>query len=103
MRSRIRGFLDEILIDEGQEVRKGQPLFRLTSPEYSAELTKAYASLEKSKAEEQAACLEVERVQILVSRNVVAKTEVVLAESKARIAIAAVAEKDRASELASAH
>ena len=94
LRSRIRGFLDEILIDEGQEVRKGQPLFRLTSPEYSAELTKAYASLEKSKAEEQAACLEVERVQILVSRNVVAKTEVVLAESKARIAIAAVAESE---------
>lgn len=92
IRSRIRGYLENILVDEGKEVKKGQPLFKLTSPEYTADYTKAEAALAKAIAEEVASNLEVERVKMLTSKNVVAKSELVLAESKALVAKAAVSE-----------
>ena len=92
IRSRIRGFLESILVDEGKEVKKGQPLFKLSSPEYTADFTKAEAALARAKAEEVASNLEVERVKILTSKNVVAESELVLAESKALVARATVSE-----------
>jgi len=92
IRSRIRGYLENILVDEGKEVKKGQPLFKLISPEYTADYTKSEAALAKAIAEEVASNLEVERVKILTSKNVVAKSELVLAESKALVAKAAVSE-----------
>jgi membrane fusion protein, multidrug efflux system len=92
VRSRIRGYLEGILVDEGKEVKKGQPLFRLSSPEYTAEFTKAQATLSRAIAEEKASSLEVERVELLISKNIVAKSELVLIESKAQVAKAAVSE-----------
>ena len=92
IRSRIRGFLESILVDEGMPVRKGQPLFKLSSPEYTAETIKAEATLARATAEEKSANLEVERVQLLVNKNVVTRTELIVAESKAEIARAAVLE-----------
>ena len=92
IRSRIKGFLENILVDEGKEVRKGQPLFKLSSPEYTADYTKAGAMLKRAIAEEKASNLEVERVELLVTKNVVTTTELVLAESKAEVARATVAE-----------
>ncbi|MDP4201886.1 MAG: efflux RND transporter periplasmic adaptor subunit [Bacteroidota bacterium] len=88
IRTRIKGFLERILVDEGASVRKGQPLFRLASPEYTAELTKAKSLLQRAIAERKAANLEVERVKMLVDKNVVAKSELILAESKAQVALA---------------
>jgi membrane fusion protein (multidrug efflux system) len=34
IRARVSGFLDKIYVDEGQEVRKGQPLFGINDEEY---------------------------------------------------------------------
>jgi membrane fusion protein (multidrug efflux system) len=92
IRSRIRGFLENIFVDEGMPVRKGQPLFKLSSPEYTAEALKAEATLTRAAAEEKSANLEVERVQLLVKKNVVTQSELILAESKVEIARAAVLE-----------
>lgn len=92
IRSRIKGYLERIMVDEGKEVRKGQPLFKISSPEYTAEYTKAQATLTRAIAEEKASRLEVERVEMLAAKKVVVKSELVLAESKADIAKAAVAE-----------
>ncbi len=92
IRTRVKGFLEKILVDEGAEVRKGQPLFKLSSPEYAAEFTKAKSVLQRAIAEEKAANLEVERVRMLVEKNVIAKSELILAESKVQVAAATVAE-----------
>ncbi|MEA4810099.1 Efflux pump periplasmic linker BepF [bioreactor metagenome] len=92
IRSRIKGYLEQIMVDEGKEVRKGQPLFKISSPEYTAEYTKAQATLKRAIAEEKAARLEVERVEMLAAKNVVVKSELVLVQSKADIAKAAVDE-----------
>ena len=92
IRSRIKGYIEEILVDEGKEVTKGQALFKLSSPDYMAEATKAEATLAKTVAEEHSTKLEVERVEMLVQKNVIAKSELTLAQSKLQIAQSAVAE-----------
>lgn len=92
IRARIQGFIEEILVDEGQEVEKGQPLFRLSSAEFDNELARAGASLAKAKAEAKAAELELKRVKTLVSKNIISQPEADLAEAKVRSAEAKVAE-----------
>lgn len=92
IRSRIKGYIEEILVDEGKEVKKGQALFKLSSPDYMADATKAEATLAKTIAEEHSTKLEVERIEMLVKKDVVAKSELTLAQSKLLIAQSAVAE-----------
>lgn len=53
--ARVKGYLEEIYVDEGQEVRKGQVLFRINDEEYQAELAKAKANLQSAIAEAKAA------------------------------------------------
>jgi membrane fusion protein, multidrug efflux system len=92
IRSRIKGYIEEILVDEGKEVKKGQALFRLSSPDYTAEATKAEATLAKTIAEERSAKLEVDRIEVLVQKSVVGKSELALAQSKYQVAESAVSE-----------
>lgn len=82
IRARVKGFLDKIHVDEGQEVKKGQLLFSINAAEYNAELTKAKAFLSSTVADAKAASLEVERVRILVEKKVIAATELEVAEAK---------------------
>jgi len=97
IRARVQGYIERILVDEGQYVKKGQPLFQISNAEYKAELAKANANLKSAIAEAKAAELEQERVRLLVEKNVVAATEWELA--KARLAAAnARIEEARSSE-----
>lgn len=96
IRARIGGYLEKIMVDEGSKVRKGQPMFQLISPEYQAEYTKAKAALERAQAEQKSACLEVQRMKMLVEKKVVVQTELQLVESKCDVARAAVQEAEAA-------
>ncbi|TKT90399.1 efflux RND transporter periplasmic adaptor subunit, partial [Dyadobacter frigoris] len=73
--ARVKGYLEEVYVDEGKEVKKGQILFRINSEEYAAELAKANASLQSAIADAKGAELEMGRVKMLVEKNVVSKTE----------------------------
>lgn len=92
VRARVQGFLEKILVDEGKEVRKGQPLFQLNDLEYKTELAKAKAAVSNAMAEAKAAELELGRTKILVEKNVIAKTEYELAVSKVSAAKAKIDE-----------
>jgi membrane fusion protein, multidrug efflux system len=82
VRARVYGFLDNIYVDEGQQVKKGQPLFRISSEEYKAELAKAKANLNSAIAEAKASELEVDRVQLLVDKKVISQSELGVAKAK---------------------
>ena len=82
IRSRAHGFLDKILVDEGKAVRKGQPLFQLSTSELNIQVAKSKANLALAKAEAMSARLEKERVAVLVTKQVVTKTELDLAQAK---------------------
>ncbi|MGV3587056.1 MAG: efflux RND transporter periplasmic adaptor subunit [Adhaeribacter sp.] len=80
VRARVNGYLDAILVDEGQPVKKGQPLFRISSQEYQAELARAKANLKTAIAEAKAAELKLSQVQLLVDKKVISKSELEVAK-----------------------
>lgn len=93
IRARVQGYLDFIYVDEGQFVKAGQLLFKINDEEYKAEEARARAAVNSAIAEEQSMQLEVERVSILVEKNVVSQTELRLAKAKVEMAKAKVEEE----------
>lgn len=75
LRALERGYLQDIYVDEGQHVRKGQKMFQIMPMLYEAELQKA-------QAEAQFAEIEYLNTKSLADSNVVAPTELALAKAK---------------------
>jgi membrane fusion protein (multidrug efflux system) len=99
VRAQVAGFIEQIFVDEGRPVKKGQPLFQLNAKAYQNKLSQARATLAGAQAQASAARLERERVRLLVAENIVAPSELALASSKVKDAEARVAEA-RAGEAA---
>lgn len=70
-----RGYLQEVAVNEGQWVEKGQLMFKLLPLTYQAELQRA-------EAEARAAQLEYDNTRGLADNNVVSATELALAKSR---------------------
>lgn len=92
LRARVKGFLEKIYVDEGQRVKKGQPLFRITDTEYRTRLDRLRAGRSDANAQAQVATLELERVRMLTRENIISKTELDVALAKLRSAQARVKE-----------
>ncbi|TNF43039.1 MAG: efflux RND transporter periplasmic adaptor subunit [Cytophagales bacterium] len=94
VRSKVEGFVDQIFVDEGQFVNKGQKLFQLSSAEYNEMVNSARAGLARAKAEQTAAKVEMERLQILVDKKIISPSELELAKSKKAVADSQIAEAE---------
>jgi membrane fusion protein (multidrug efflux system) len=86
LRSQEKGYLQNIYIDEGQFVRKGQQMFQIMPTIYQAEL-------EKARAEVSFAEIEYQNTKNLSDSNIVSKKELALAKAtldkaKAELALA---------------
>ncbi|HQD09763.1 MAG TPA: efflux RND transporter periplasmic adaptor subunit [Flavihumibacter sp.] len=86
IRAKAPGFIDKIWVDEGKMVKKGQPLFQLNDAEYRNQLSQASAQVSSAEAEVETARLEQERVEKLVDKNIISKSELKLAAAKVRTA-----------------
>lgn len=82
IRARVRGFLEKIHVDEGQEVRKGQLLFTLSGQEYREELHRAEAALKSAVAEAKMAEVEWKNTTTLSEKDIISKAELEMAEAK---------------------
>jgi membrane fusion protein (multidrug efflux system) len=82
LRARVQGYVEKILVDEGQSVRKGQVLFSISSQGYKEELVKAKAMLKSAIADAKAAELDLKNVKTLVDKSIVSTTELEMAQSK---------------------
>lgn len=82
IRARVSGYLDEIHVDEGARVRKGQLLFSINKKEYIEELAKAKALYKSSVAETKAAEIELKNAEKLAAKQIISKSEVELASNK---------------------
>ncbi len=86
LRALEKGYLKNIYVDEGQEVKKGQVMFQIMPNIYQAELQKA-------EAESNAAEIEVKNTKLLADGNVVSQNELAMAnanldKAKAEVALA---------------
>lgn len=75
VRSKLKGFLEKIYVDEGSEVRRGQPLFKISDTEYVSEVSRAEATLNNAIANAKTIALEVDRTRLLVDKKIVSETD----------------------------
>ena len=75
VRSLEKGYLQDIFVDEGQLIKKGQPMFKIMPNIYQAELLKA-------EAEAQNMNIEYLNTKGLADKNIVSVNELALAKAK---------------------
>lgn len=73
IRPKIDGYVENIYVDEGAAVKKGQLLFRINAPQYEQEVKTADANIEIAQAEVNAASMELNKVKPLVDKEIVSK------------------------------
>jgi len=83
IKSRVDGYIDAILVDEGAIVKRGQPLFKINSPS-SVQL------IENARANYNTAQLDVERIRPLAEKGIISQVKLsayenVLASAKATL------------------
>lgn len=83
LRAQEKGFLQNIYVDEGQFVKKGQLLFKIMPNMYQAELLKA-------QAEQKSTEIELQNAKLLADKNIVSKNELSVAQAKLQSAKAEV-------------
>lgn len=81
IRPKVEGFIEKVLVDEGEYVEKGQLLFVLNAPEYEQEVLSAKAAISSAKSEVSTAQLDVEKAKPLVEREIISSFELTSAEN----------------------
>ncbi|WP_163399001.1 efflux RND transporter periplasmic adaptor subunit [Flavobacterium fluviatile] len=89
--ARIPGILDKVYVSEGQKVKKGQLLFKISDAELQIQLLKAEAIFKSSRADLRIAAVELEQAQALFNKKVIADKELELSKAKHEAASAKVA------------
>jgi membrane fusion protein (multidrug efflux system) len=75
IRPKIDGYIERIYVDEGATVRKGQPLFNISAPQFEQEVRTAQANIKIAQADVNSARMQVEKVRPLVEKNIISKYE----------------------------
>ncbi|APA00302.1 MULTISPECIES: efflux RND transporter periplasmic adaptor subunit [Flavobacterium] len=88
---RIPGLLEKVYVSEGQKVKKGQLLFKISDVELQIQLLKAQAVYKSAMADLRIATVEREQAQTLFNKKVIANNELELAKAKYEAAAAKVA------------
>lgn len=78
---KIEGFIEKVLVEEGEYVEKGQLLFILNAPQYSQDLLSAKAAISSAEAEVSSAQLEVNKAEPLVEREIISSFELAAAKN----------------------
>ena len=82
VQAKISGYITQVLVDEGQSVKQGQPMFRLETQALNQSAQSAKASVE-------AAQVEVNKLIPLVEKNIVSKIQLETAQANLQRAKAA--------------
>ena len=71
VKPKVEGFVEAVLVDEGEHVKKGQVLFKLSSAELYEEVKEAQANHKQAQAELKMAEVEVDRIKRLVEKDII--------------------------------
>lgn len=92
----VRGTLDAVLVQEGQKVVQGQPMFKVNPTAYQAAVENAEGAVMRAETEVRTQQLEVEAKKMLMDKNIISNHEYQVQENKLTIARAALAEAQAA-------
>jgi membrane fusion protein (multidrug efflux system) len=73
IRPKVDGFIEQIYVDEGATVKKGQLLFTINAPQYEQLVRTASASISSAEADVNAAQLQVNKTKPLVEKDIISK------------------------------
>jgi membrane fusion protein (multidrug efflux system) len=73
IRPKADGFIDQVLVDEGARVRKGQLLFRLNSDEADQQVNTAQSAILSAQADVTSAQLDVDKTRPLVEEQILSQ------------------------------
>lgn len=80
IRPKIDGFIQEVYVDEGEHVKKGQILFRIRNPQYEQSVRVAKAAIKSAKADVATARIQVTKTKPLVEKGIISDFELKDAE-----------------------
>jgi membrane fusion protein (multidrug efflux system) len=92
IRPKVDGYVESIYVDEGATVKKGQPLFKISAPQYEQEVRTAKADILIAEADVNAAQMQVDKVQPLVDKRIISKYELESAQFSLQARQAALAQ-----------
>lgn len=92
IRPKIDGYIEQIYVDEGATVKKGQLLFRISAPQYQQDVNTATAAISSAEADVSAAELQVKKTKPLVEKDIISKYELEAAEYTLQVRKAALAQ-----------
>ena len=90
VRARVEGFLEQMLFEEGTEVKRNQVLFVIDQDQYKAKVDKARAQLKKDEASARKAERDLARIRPLYEQNAASRLDLDNAEAAYETAIASV-------------
>ena len=70
IKPKVEGYVQQVLVDEGEFIQKGQPMFRLSAENYAEAVKEAEANYKQTEAELEMANYETERIQRLVNKQI---------------------------------
>lgn len=85
VRSKIDGYIEQVFVDEGQQVRMGQKLFRIDANQFIQDVNQRKAAISAIEAALETAHLQVQRTQVLVEKNIVNSFELTTAKNLERV------------------
>lgn len=85
IRNKVKGFIEEIIVDEGQTVTKGETLFKLNNAEIVQLIRKADALIQSAQAELKGTEIEYENTRKLFEKNIVSQSELELYGTKVQL------------------
>jgi membrane fusion protein, multidrug efflux system len=81
IRPQVSGYIEKIYVDEGAQIKKGDPLFKINDQPYQEALNNANASLAVARANQASAEINVNKLEPLVQNNVVSPIQLKTAKA----------------------
>lgn len=75
IRPKIDGYIENVFIDEGAIVKKGQLLFKVRNPQYEADVRNYTAAISSAEADVASAQLQVKKTKPLVDKDIISSYE----------------------------
>lgn len=86
IRPQVSGFITKVHVDEGQRVRKGQPLFTIDQVQYQAAVDQAQAAVNAARTAVANAQIQADNNKQLFDRNIISQNAFQVSENQLRAA-----------------